>query len=354
MLKHLSTRQPADHLRTPSNGLSESGSQSDHPPSRRLLINNNMAPHPSHQHHQLTNGYTSPGRYSTVGGSAKQQQQAQLHNVSMLNTSKHSLSPTTSVSPGTGANQTKTTLTNLDHSRDESLPFNFSNGPLSSSVFITDRSLLPNGNHTYLSNRWETVVSSLLYRQTEANRFPVSLQLCPCLIYLFMVPATAGPGTKRKKIIINIAYWCPCYIVEGWIKALRLTVECTSGAEVLYRRPLPAWQLRRVRFRPALLEFARCWHRWVFSVFCHWWWPFWVSSFYSKWAHHPTPSISSTRCESFQLTRPAPSTKSVWLSVRWQWRWMFVVALSVPHNSFLPQGSSQHRPVHHQIQVEIG
>lgn len=158
MLKHLSTRQPADHLRTPSNGLSESGSQSDQPPpSRRLLINNNMTPHPSHQHHPLTNGYASPGRYSTVGGSAKQQQQqqqAQLHNVSILhNTSKHSLSPTTSVSPGTGANQTKTTLTNLDHSRDESLPFNFSNGPLSSSVFITDRSLLANGNHTYLSNR---------------------------------------------------------------------------------------------------------------------------------------------------------------------------------------------------------
>lgn len=155
MLKHLSTRQPADHLRTPSNGLSDTGSQSDQPPSRRLLLtNNNMTPHPSHQH-QLANSYASPGRYSTVGvaGGSKhhQQQQPQLH-VSMHNTSKHSLSPTTSVSPGTGANQTKTTLTNLDHSRDESLPFNFSNGPLSSSIFITDRSL-PNGNHTYLSNR---------------------------------------------------------------------------------------------------------------------------------------------------------------------------------------------------------
>lgn len=160
MLKHLSTRQPTDHLRTPSNGLSESG-QSDPiveppPPPRRLLTSNNnvvvMAPHPSH-HHQLANGYSSPGRYSTAGSSGKQQQQQpQLHNMSMHNTSKHSLSPTTSnISPGTGANQTKTTLTNLDHSRDESLPFNFSAGPLSSSIFITDRSL-PIGDHTFLSN----------------------------------------------------------------------------------------------------------------------------------------------------------------------------------------------------------
>lgn len=153
MLKHLSTRQPTDHLRTPSNGLSESG-QSDRiePPPRRLLTNNNvMAPHPSHQHH-LANGYTSPGRYSTAGSSSTKQQ-PQMHNISMHNTSKHSLSPTTSnISPGTGANHTKTTLTsNLDHSRDESLPFNFSNGPLSSSIFITDRSL-PIGDHTFLSN----------------------------------------------------------------------------------------------------------------------------------------------------------------------------------------------------------
>ncbi|XP_046655411.1 uncharacterized protein LOC124348997 isoform X2 [Daphnia pulicaria] len=158
MLKHLSTRQPTDHFRTPSNGLSESG-QSDPiveppPPPRRLLTSNNnvvvMAPHPSH-HHQLANGYSSPGRYSTAGSSGKQQQQPQLHNMSMHNTSKHSLSPTTSnISPGTGANQTKTTLTNLDHSRDESLPFNFSAGPLSSSIFITDRSL-PIGDHTFLS-----------------------------------------------------------------------------------------------------------------------------------------------------------------------------------------------------------
>ena len=151
MLKHLSTRQTtADHLRTPSNEDSEG--QSDHQPPSRRLLTNNMTPHPSQQQHQLANGYVSPGRYSAVG-SHKQQQQQQLH-VSMLNSSKHSLSPTTSVSPGTGANHTKTTLTNLDHSRDESLPFNFSHGPLSSSIFITDRSL-PNGNHTFLSNRWE-------------------------------------------------------------------------------------------------------------------------------------------------------------------------------------------------------
>nr|CAH0100735.1 unnamed protein product [Daphnia galeata] len=153
MLKHLSTRQPTDHLRTPSNGLSESGHSDriEPPPPRRLLTNNNvMAPHPSHQH-QLANGYSSPGRYSTAG-SSNNKQQPQLHNMSMHNTSKHSLSPTTSnISPGTGANQTKTTLTNLDHSRDESLPFNFSNGPLSSSIFITDRSL-PIGDHTFLSN----------------------------------------------------------------------------------------------------------------------------------------------------------------------------------------------------------
>lgn len=70
----------------------------------------------------------------------------------MLNASKHSLSPTASVSPGTGGNQTKTTLTNLDQSRDDSLPLNFSNGPLSSSVYVPDRSL-HNANHTYVSNR---------------------------------------------------------------------------------------------------------------------------------------------------------------------------------------------------------
>ena len=152
MLKHLSTRQTtADHLRTPSNEDSEG--QSDHQPPSRRLLTNNMTPHPSQQQHQLANGYVSPGRYSAVGSHKQQQQQQQLH-VSMLNSSKHSLSPTTSVSPGTGANHTKTTLTNLDHSRDESLPFNFSHGPLSSSIFITDRSL-PNGNHTFLSNRWE-------------------------------------------------------------------------------------------------------------------------------------------------------------------------------------------------------
>jgi len=119
--------------------------------------------------HALANGYVSAGRYCNVPSKIvpsqqhQQQQQQQLHqlhhqqqqqqqqlHVSLLNTSKHSLSPTTSVSPGT-ANHTKTTLTNLDHSRDESLPFNFSGGPLSSSIFITDRSL-PNGNHTFLSN----------------------------------------------------------------------------------------------------------------------------------------------------------------------------------------------------------
>lgn len=79
------------------------------------------------------------------------------------NSSKHSLSsPTTSVSPTAAAvNQTKTTLTNLDGSRllDESLmmqPYDYG-GPLSSSVFVADRSanhgIHPHNNSAaYLSN----------------------------------------------------------------------------------------------------------------------------------------------------------------------------------------------------------
>lgn len=98
-----------------------------------------MPPRPSHH----ANGFASPGRYVA----SRAAQPPPLH-VSMLNASKHSLSPTASVSPGTGGNQTKTTLTNLDQSRDDSLPLNFSNGPLSSSVFAPDRSL-HNPHHTY-------------------------------------------------------------------------------------------------------------------------------------------------------------------------------------------------------------
>lgn len=155
MLKHMARPGPTpDHLRMPSNGLSDSGA-SDHV-SRRLLTSI-AAPV-----HSMPNGYVSPGRYSMVGSKMApsqhqqmQHQQQQLH-VSLLNSSKHSLSPTTSVSPGTTANHTKTTLSNLDHSRDDSLPLNFSSsngGPLCSSIFIPDRSL-PNGNHTLLSNRY--------------------------------------------------------------------------------------------------------------------------------------------------------------------------------------------------------
>ena len=146
MLKHMARSGP-DHLRTPSNGLSDSGA-SDHV-ARRLLTTMPNAMH-------LANGYVSPGRYSQTAGSkmiSQQQQQPQLH-VSLLNTSKHSLSPTTSVSPGT-ANHTKTTLSNLDQSRDDSLPLNFSssgNGPLCSSLYIPDRSM---PNHSILSNRYK-------------------------------------------------------------------------------------------------------------------------------------------------------------------------------------------------------
>ena len=153
MLKHMARSGP-DHLRTPSNGLSDSGA-SDHV-ARRLLTTMPNAMH-------LANGYVSPGRYSQAAGSkmiSQQQQQPQLH-VSLLNTSKHSLSPTTSVSPGT-ANHTKTTLSHLDQSRDDSLPLNFSssgNGPLCSSLYIPDRSM---PNHSILSNRYTFVPKQMI------------------------------------------------------------------------------------------------------------------------------------------------------------------------------------------------
>jgi len=153
MLKHMSTRQQQqqqqqsdDHLRTPPNESRGSNRQPFNPTGAT------MPPHPSQPQQHLVSGYASPGRFSVAGNKTNQQQQQQQLHVSMLNSSKHSLSPTTSVSPGTAGNQTKTTLTNLDHSRDESLPLNFSSGPLSSSLFITDRSM-PNGHHSYLSNR---------------------------------------------------------------------------------------------------------------------------------------------------------------------------------------------------------
>ena len=148
MLKHMSTRQQqsAEHMRTSPNELpSPPTPRGGNNRSQQIIYSNTMPPHPSQPQQHLVSGYASPGRFSV---SAKQQQQQQQLHVSMLNSSKHSLSPTTSVSPGTAGNQTKTTLTNLDHSRDESLPLNFSNGPLSSSLFITDRSM-PNSHHTY-------------------------------------------------------------------------------------------------------------------------------------------------------------------------------------------------------------
>lgn len=140
-----------DHLRTPSNGMSECSA--DNNASRRLLtaVANN---------HQLmaAHGYAPGPRYAPAtavklpGQHQQQQHQLQQQNlhVSLMNTSKPSLSPTASASPGTAGNQTKTTLT-LSH--DDSLPLNLSaNGPLCSSLYMPDRSMAAHGHHSILSN----------------------------------------------------------------------------------------------------------------------------------------------------------------------------------------------------------
>lgn len=138
MLKHLRQQGGVDQ----ASGQLEQGAIWTTTPRHQAT----MPPRPSSSHHSV--GYASPARYPATSKASQPPPPPPLH-VSMLNASKHSLSPAASVSPGTGGNQTKTTLTNLDQSRDDSLPLNFSNGPLSSSVYAPDRS----AHHGHTFNR---------------------------------------------------------------------------------------------------------------------------------------------------------------------------------------------------------